>query len=292
MNKLIASTSISAVSDPLNINVEFVCKECGNDITPISLNCSQCKSTLISGMDPFINRILSFIILFAIPFIISVIVGLAIGKANGGIVVGVIIGALLATSVKRLFKSEGIWAMMRIGDSIILEFFCPTSTWKKGILPILVYLSQNTQNIFKSQTLNLNNQERSIIKKIFDAKLKPSETGASVNLENKQKNLPVKHPDGSSIINITRLPKTRGSFNIFDVYIDDKKEFELTNGQSFKIDTYPGNHTIRIQVQGWLFWSDTFSFSLASGETIHVSCIFRFNRGPLIERVTEGRRPK
>jgi hypothetical protein len=304
MKKLEISKSITDVPDTSNITIELLCKECSNVVTPDSLNCNQCKSSLISGMDPFLNGILSFIILFTVPFIIGLIIGLAIGKVSGGIMIGTIIGGLLAIyTKKRVFNRQGIWALIRMGDSNILQFYCPTSTWEKGILPTLVYLSANIHNIYKSQTLGLDEQEQSVVKKIIDAKLKPSETNTSITLEKEQKNQPVNQPDdnnikiqlinkqeGNSIINITRLSKTRGSFDIFDVYVDDKKEIELKNGQICKIDSYPGNHTIRIQVKGWLFWSDTFSFSLTPGETFNVSCISRFNKGPLIERVIDKKK--
>jgi hypothetical protein len=299
-----ASDSISAVSNPTNITIEFVCKECANDIKPGPLNCIKCNSALIDGMDPILNWILSKIIYIGVPIVVGLTIGLFIGKVDKGLLGGIIIGSLLATSIKRkCFKSQGIWAMMRMGDSTNLEFFCPTSTWEKGILPILVYLSANTHNLYKFQTQSLNEQERSIVKKIIDAKLKPTETDTIISIEKEQKNQPINQPDdniikiqqinkqeGNSIINITRLPKTRGSFDIFDVYVDDKKEIELKNGQTCKIDSYSGKHTIRIQVKGWLFWSDTFSFSLTPDETFNVTCISRFNKGPLIERVIDKKK--
>ncbi|MBN2260519.1 MAG: hypothetical protein JW702_08230 [Clostridiales bacterium] len=299
-----ASDSILPVSNPANISIEFVCKECGNEIKPGLLNCNKCNSALIDGMDPILNWILSKTIYLGIPIIVGLIIGLIIGKVDKGLLGGIIIGSLLATSIKRMgFKGQGIWAMMRMGDSTFLEFFCPTSTWEKGILPILVYLSANTHNLYKFNTQSLNEQELSIVKEIIDAKLKPSEINTSITLEKEQRNQPVNQPEdnsikiqqinkqeGNSIINITRLPKTRGSFDIFDVYVDDKKELELKNGQTCKIDSYSGDHTIRIQVKGWLFWSDTFSFSLTPGETFNVSCISRFNKGPLIERVSDKKK--
>lgn len=293
------SDSISSVSNPANITIEFVCKECGNDIKPGPLYCIKCNSALIDGMDPILNWILSKIIYIGIPIVVGLLIGLFIGKVDKGLLGGIIIGSLLATSIKSMFfNSQGIWAMMRMGDSTNLKFFCPTSTWEKGILPILVYLSANTHNL-----QSLNEQERSIVKKIIDAKLKPSEPNTSITLEKEQKNQPVNQPEdnsikiqqinkqeGNSIINITRLTKTRGSFDIFDVYVDDKKEIELKNGQTCKINSYSGDHMIRIQVKGWLFWSDTFSFSLSPGETFKVTCISRFNKGPLIERVSDKKK--
>jgi hypothetical protein len=304
-----ASDSISAVSNPKDIIIEFICKECGSDIKPGPINCSKCNSTIIDGMDPVLNWIISKIIYTGIPTVVGLIIGLFIGKALNGFISGAIIGVLIATSVKRMvFKSQGIWALMRMGDSAIIEFYCPISTWEKGILPTLVYFSKygGTTNLFKSQSQRLDEQERTIVKNIIDLKLKPVETNSSITMENEQKIQsanqsknngineqkisPANQPEDNSIINITRLSKTRGSFDIFDVYVDNKKEIELKNGQTSKINIRSGDHTIRIQVQGWSFWSDTFTFSLATGETIYVSCIVRFNKGPLIERISDKKK--
>jgi hypothetical protein len=297
VNKLEVSKSISAVFDTSNITIEFFCKECSNVVTTDSLNCNHCKSSLISGIGPFINRILNYLILGTVPVVIGSIIGWAIGNVYGGAGVGIIIGGLLATSVKSyLFKSEGVWAIMRMGDSINLEFFCPIANWGHGELPIIAYLCANTHNIYKSQFHSLNEQELSIVKKIFEVKIKLSKNNAIMILENSQKIQPVNHPEESSIkiqqidnpeensiIKITRPTKTMGSLQLFGVYVDDSTRIVLDNGQTHKIDTYSGDHTIRIQVLGTSLWSDAFSFSLASGETINFSISPRFGRAPLIK---------
>jgi hypothetical protein len=231
MNKPKASSFISDIKNPSSISIEFVCKECGNVVTPGSLYCSKCNSALIDGMDPILNRILSFIILLGIP----IFVGLIIGKVDKGLILGTIIGAFLATFSKmRIFKSQGIWAMMRMSDSIILDFVCPIATWKEGKLPILIHFREygGIINIFKSQFQRLNEQERSIVKNIIDSILKPTESNLSVNVENKQIIQPVNQsednsineqkislanqPKGNSIINITRPSRTLGLALVFD----------------------------------------------------------------------------
>jgi len=136
--------------------------------------------------------------------------------------------------------------------------------------------------------------------KVADSKLKPSEINTSITLENQQRIQTVNHLDdnkeeiqqvnikeGKSIIYITRSSKTIGLAQVFDVYVDNRTKIVLKNGQSTKIIASPGYHKIIIKVQQFSLCSDPFSFSLASGEAIYISCSTRFGRSPSIKQVSD-----